>query len=136
MTDSMRPDPYPDHNPGKGGSSVSETSAVSEAAMHSPRITKTDLETLVRKIEYDLNSTRVKLTELRAWIAALDLPTAEQPFNEERFLTFVERTAHIYTDDSLIEELALQQGRPADPVFADKVLDLAKQVRERQEVPA
>ena len=135
MTDSSRnPDaPVPTRPVPALGSSESKTSAVrSEAAMHTPQVTRSDLETLVRKIHYDVDSARVKLIELRAHIAALDLPSVEEPFSEEKALAFVRNTAHEYTDSSLADELAL---RGADRGFIDRALMVAADVRRQNGEP-
>lgn len=123
----VNPVPRPQPEPGKSPSSESSLRAVrAEAHHHRPRITKEDVDTLVRKINYDIDSARAKLTELRAYLAALDLPTADQPFNEERFLKFVRNTAHVYTDESLKDEARIQ-GAPEE--FLPRVLKVAGEVR-------
>ena len=127
MTDSKYPVPVPQPEPGSKGSNERDTSAVvSEAQLHTPRITRQDLETIVRKIHYDIDSARIKLIELRAFVTALDLPDAVEQFSEARGMRLVRNTAHEYTDSSLADELALMG---ADPGFIDRALLVAAEVR-------
>jgi hypothetical protein len=127
----VNPVPRPQPEPGSSGSSESKTSAVrSEASYHRPRVTRQDAESIVRKLQYDLDSARVKLTELRAYIAALDLPSETEPFSETRGFSFVRNTAHEYTDSSIADELALMG---ADATFVDRALIYAAELRRRQE---
>jgi hypothetical protein len=93
-------------------------------------VTRQDAESIVRKLQYDLDSARVKLTELRAYIAALDLPSEAEPFSEAKGLAFVRNTAHEYTDSSIADELALMG---ADATFVDRALIYAAELRRRQE---
>jgi hypothetical protein len=94
--------------------------------MHTPRITGSDLLNIAHKIRYDLDSARMKLQELQAFIVALNLPTREEPFSEARGMRLVRHTAHEYTDSSLADELALMgAGRE----FIDRALVVAAEVR-------
>lgn len=90
--------------------------------------TAQDFLSLTSKIQMDLNAAAAKLTELRAWIASLDLPVDEVPFREEKGLAFVKHTAHEYTDSSIADELALMG---AGPEFIDRALLVAAEVRRR-----
>ncbi len=75
--------------------------------------TAQDFLSLTSKIQMDLAAAQAKLTELRAWIAGLDLPTEERPFSEEKGMALVRNTSHEYTDESLAAELEAM-GAPQD----------------------
>ena len=123
------PVPVPQPEPEKSSSSESSTSDVrTEAGMHTPKVTGDDLLNIAHKIRYDLDSARAKLIELQAYITALNLPTTETPFSEERFLKFVGNTAHIYTDESIADEIRTHGG---DEEFVQRALELAAVVRRR-----
>ena len=88
--------------------------------------TAQDFLSLTSKIQMDLRATQAKVTELRAWIANLDLPEEAKVFSEEKALAVVRNTAHVYTESSLADELALQG---ADREFIDQALLVAAEVR-------
>lgn len=90
--------------------------------------TAQDFLSLTSAIQMDLRAASAKMVELRAWVANLDLPTEEHPFDEERVMAFVRRMAGPagYTDSSLADELALMG---ADAGFIDRALLVAAQVR-------
>lgn len=88
--------------------------------------TAQDFIDLTAKIQMDLRAANAKMTELRAWIAALPLPEEKAEFSEERFLTFVRNTAHVYTDASLEDEIRSHGGTDE---FVAKALKLAGEVR-------
>jgi hypothetical protein len=91
-----------------------------------PRYVKEDFKTVASKIRYDLTAAQAKLTELMRMLASIELPTKETPFNEERALAFVRRTAPYYTDSSLGEELT---DMGADEDFVRRALLVAADVR-------
>ena len=137
MTDSKRPDPYPDHNPRKGGSDVSETSGRLAGPGVRPKYLREDFTNLLSKMRYDLTALQAKVTELSNMLATVEIATGDAPFNEERFLRFVRHTAHVYTDESLLDELNLQnRGGTLDSAFIDVVLETAASVRALTETGA
>lgn len=89
--------------------------------------TAQDFINLTSKIQMDLASAQVKLTELRAWIVGLDLPTDEQPFSEQAARGLVENTAFWYPDASLRDEL---ERRGATPELIENLLAEASAIRE------
>jgi hypothetical protein len=90
--------------------------------------TAQDFLALTNKIQMDLRSANAKLTELRAWIAALPLPEDEVGFDPELGMALVRNTAHEYTDFSLAEELL---GMGADQAFVESALIDAAAIRKQ-----
>jgi len=125
--DSIGPVPRPEPEPAVG-SNVSDSLGRSTATSVRPRLTDQDFKTVASKIRYDLTAAQAKLTELMVMLASIDLPTDETPFSEEKGMAFVRNTAHVYTDMSLADELALMG---ADPDFIDRALLVAADVRRR-----
>ncbi len=81
--------------------------------------TAQDFLSLTSKIQMDLAAAQAKLTELRAWIAGLDLPTEDQPFSEANGMALVRNTGHEYTPASLAAEL---EARGASQEFIVRAL--------------
>lgn len=67
--------------------------------------TAQDFLSLTSAIQMDIRAANAKLTELRAWIANLDLPTDETPYSLERGEAYVREVGWMYTDRSLAEDL-------------------------------
>lgn len=98
--------------------------------------TAQDFQQLTARMQMDLRAAEAKLVQLRAWLAALDLPTEEKQFNPETALAFVRQVGWQYTDSSLADELWAQG---ADRDFVDRALHVAAEVRrerEPEEAPA
>lgn len=95
-----------------------------------PRISRKDLNDIAAKIRYDLTAAQAKLTELMSLIAAIPIPDEPLEFNADRFRTWIQNTAHVYTDASIRAELELH-GAPAE--FIAEAIELAGEVRARAE---
>ena len=89
--------------------------------------TAQDFISLTAKIQMDLGAAQAKMTELRAWIAALPLPEESIEFSEAAALALVRNCAYWYPDESLRDEL---HRRGAAPDVIDKVMAEAGAVRE------
>ena len=81
--------------------------------------TAQDFISLTSKIQMDLRAAEAKITELRAWLAALPLPTEEHPISEATLLILARNTRHEYTEGSLRDELAL---KGADPEMVERIM--------------
>jgi hypothetical protein len=97
--------------------------------------TAQDFISLTAAIQMDLRAAQAKMVELRAWIAALDLPTEEQPYTLERGEAYVNQVGWMYTEASLADDL---KERGADETHIPLLLAVAAKRREQvqSEVPA
>ena len=77
--------------------------------------TAQDFISLTAAIQMDLRAAQAKMTELRAWIANLDLPTDEVPYSLERGQQYVQEVGWMYTDQSLTADL-LERGATEDHI--------------------
>lgn len=90
--------------------------------------TAQDFISLTAAIQMDQRAAQAKMVELRAWIAALDLPTEEEPYTLERGEAYVSQVGWMYTDASLADDL-LERG--AEKEHVQLLLALAAKRREQ-----
>jgi hypothetical protein len=90
--------------------------------------TAQDFISLTAAIQMDMRAAQAKMVELRAWIAALELPTDEQPYTIERGEAYVQQVGWMYTDASLADDL---KERGADEEHIALLLGLAAKRREQ-----
>ncbi len=92
-----------------------------------------DFIKLTAAIQMDLRAAQAKMTELRAWIASLNLPTDESPYSIERGEAYVQTVGWMYTDHSLEADLR-ERGATDDDI--PLLLGLASKRRERAHAEA
>jgi hypothetical protein len=95
--------------------------------------TAQDFISLTAAIQMDLRAAQAKMTELRAWVANLDLPVDEAPYTLERAEAYVNQVGWMYTDASLAEDLK-EHGASEDHI--PLLLALASKRREQLQTEA
>lgn len=97
--------------------------------------TAQDFISLTAAIQMDLRAAQAKMIELRAWVASLDLPTDEQPYDLERGEAYVREVGWMYTDNSLAADLR-ELGANDDHIPLLLAVAAKRREQVQSEVPA
>jgi len=91
-------------------------------------LTRDDFIQLTARLQMDLRASQAKLTELRSWLATLDLPERPDDPARRRQLaeTFVRNGGYGLTEPSLADELDLRRIEPGERTA---LLQLARTLR-------